>query len=60
MVTALLILVACFLTLALVGVCCQIAGGGFFAVFHLLNNSIGKLLELLCEVVAAIADGLKG
>ncbi len=59
MMTALLILAAVALVAALIGVCCQIAGGGFFAVFHIVNGSVGSLLGLLGESVVAIADGFR-
>jgi hypothetical protein len=58
MMTALMILVAVFLIFALIGVVCQIFGGGFFAIFHLLNGTVGLLVELLFEVLAAILKGI--
>lgn len=58
MFTALLILVLVFLVVGLIGVVCQIFGGGFFAIFHLMNNSVGLILELIGQVFVAILEGL--
>ena len=59
MMTALLILALVVVVVALVGVCCQIAGGSFWGFFHILNNSIGLLLEALVAIISAIADANK-
>ncbi len=54
MLTVLLILAAIVLVLGLIGVCCQIAGGGFWGLFHVLNNSLGVLLEALGSILASL------
>lgn len=56
MITALLIVAALIVVFAIVGVVCEIAGGSFFAIFHLLNNTLGCLFELLGSIFDAIAD----
>jgi hypothetical protein len=59
MTTALLIVFAALVVLALVGVCCQICGGGFWAIYHLVFGTLGALLGLLGELLVEIGKGLK-
>ncbi len=57
MVTAILILAAIVLVLGLIGVCCQIAGGGFWGLFHVFNDSLGVLLEALGSILGSLFSG---
>jgi hypothetical protein len=59
MVTALLIVLAVLVVLAIVGVVFQMSNSPLMCVFHLCSGTVGFLAELLGALLTEIGKGLK-